>query len=205
VGGTTPTRLRVPPFPATVQYRNGNWKDSLASLHKLKDREGRLDAQGWFLVARNRHRLGQREEVQNAWRQALTWIREQELQAQDNAVRRFQYEMVRPAIEALRREAENLLKENQQAAPSGGATNPVQREQVDNTAPMRNPLASIGVAPATFADAHPPGRHFIAQGVGGSVAQCKLMTRHAASPASPTGLLAGDAGWPCGRWTRSNP
>jgi hypothetical protein len=58
---------------------------------------------------------------------------------------------------------------------------------LDNTAPMKNSLTSSGVAPATFADTHPPWHQFIAQGVGGGVAQCIWMTRR---PHKQTALRA---------------
>lgn len=39
---------------AMVQYRNGDWRDSLASLDQLKAQEGAWDASGWLLIAMNR-------------------------------------------------------------------------------------------------------------------------------------------------------
>ena len=58
----------------------------------------------------NRQQLKQREEARAALRKAVEWIDERKRQAEDNALLRFQYEMMRPAIEALRREAENLME-----------------------------------------------------------------------------------------------
>jgi tetratricopeptide (TPR) repeat protein len=95
---------------ATAQYRNGDWRDSLASLERLKARAGGLNACGWFLVAMARHQLKQREEARAALRQAAEWIGEQQRKAEDDALLRFQYEMMRPAIEGLKREAEGLIE-----------------------------------------------------------------------------------------------
>jgi tetratricopeptide (TPR) repeat protein len=95
---------------ATAQYRNGDWRDSLASLERLKAREGEFAAADWLLVAMNRHRLKQRDEARGALRKAIEWMDERKRQAGDNPVLRFQFEMMRPGLESLRREAENLLE-----------------------------------------------------------------------------------------------
>jgi tetratricopeptide (TPR) repeat protein len=95
---------------AMVQYRNGDWQDSLASVEKVKAKEGSLDANGWFLSAMNLHQLKQRNDARAAFRKADEWIEERKRQGEENALLRFQYEMVRPAIEALRREAQNLIE-----------------------------------------------------------------------------------------------
>jgi tetratricopeptide (TPR) repeat protein len=95
---------------AMVQYRNGDWRDSLAALEKVKAKEGELDASGWFLSAMDLHQLKRREEGRAALRKGTEWIEERRRQAENNAFLRFQYEMMRPAIEGLRREAENLIE-----------------------------------------------------------------------------------------------
>jgi tetratricopeptide (TPR) repeat protein len=95
---------------ATVQYRNGDWQDSLASLEKLRAREGAYDGSGLLLLAMNRHRLKQRDAAREALRQAVEWIKERERQAEGNAALRFQFELMRPGLEALRQEAEDLLE-----------------------------------------------------------------------------------------------
>jgi tetratricopeptide (TPR) repeat protein len=97
---------------AMVQYRGRDWRGSLASLEQLKARDGAFDASDWLLVAMNRHRLKQRDEAREALQKAVEWIDERKRQAEDNAVLRFQYELMRPALESLRREAENLLQGN---------------------------------------------------------------------------------------------
>src|SRR5262249_9654158 len=83
---------------AIVQYRNGDWRDSLASLERVRNRDGGFGASGWLVVAMNRHRLGQKEEARAALRSARDWMREQERKAEDNALLRFQYEILRPGI-----------------------------------------------------------------------------------------------------------
>src|SRR5262249_28799950 len=95
---------------ATVQFRNGDWADSLAMLEKVKTGEGGLDASGWFLSAMNLHHLKRRPEARAALRKGLEWIDERKRQAEDNALLRFQFEMMRPALEALHREAETLIE-----------------------------------------------------------------------------------------------
>jgi tetratricopeptide (TPR) repeat protein len=94
---------------ATAQYRNGDWRDCLASLDNVKGREGDLDAGGWFLVAMSKHQLKEQKESRMALRQAIAWLEAFEKQAKFNAVLRFQLEMMLPGLQALRREAETLI------------------------------------------------------------------------------------------------
>jgi tetratricopeptide (TPR) repeat protein len=95
---------------ATVQYRNGDWRDSLASLEKVKAIEGGFDAREWFLNAMDLHQLGERAEARAAFQKGLEWIDVLKRQAQDDAIFRLQYELMQPSIEALRQEAEKLIK-----------------------------------------------------------------------------------------------
>jgi tetratricopeptide (TPR) repeat protein len=95
---------------AMAQYRNGDWRDSLESLERVKALEGGFDATAWLLVAMNRQQLKQRAEAREALRKAVEWIDERRRQAEDNPVLRFQFEMARPTIEGLRREAEKLIE-----------------------------------------------------------------------------------------------
>jgi tetratricopeptide (TPR) repeat protein len=95
---------------AMVQYRNGDWRDSLDSLEKVRVKDGGLDASDWFLSAMSMHQLKRREEARAAFRKAVEWFEEQQRKAEDNALLRFQFEMMRPAIEDLRREAQKLLE-----------------------------------------------------------------------------------------------
>jgi tetratricopeptide (TPR) repeat protein len=105
---------------AMVQYRNRDWRDSLASLEQMKAREGGLDASGWFLIAMDRHQLKQREEARAALRKGLAWIEEQKRKTEEDALLRFRLEMARPAIDALRREAEALIEGKDPAAVGVG-------------------------------------------------------------------------------------
>ena len=93
-----------------VQYRNGDWRDSLASLDKMKAKGGEFDASDWFLIAMNRHQLKQKNAARSALGKAVEWIEEMQRKAEDNALLRVQFEMMRPSIEALRREAEQLIE-----------------------------------------------------------------------------------------------
>jgi tetratricopeptide (TPR) repeat protein len=105
---------------AMVQYRHGAWRDSLASLDQVKAREGGFDASSWLLVAMNRHQLKQRPEARAALRQAAEWMREQQRKAEDNPALRIQYEMMRPGIESLKREAETLIEGKDPAGVKAG-------------------------------------------------------------------------------------
>jgi tetratricopeptide (TPR) repeat protein len=95
---------------ALVQYRNGDWRDSLASLERVKARDGEFGGGDWLLTAMNRHQLKQKDEARAALRKAVEWMEDQQRKAEENAVLRVQYEMMRPALESLRREAENLIE-----------------------------------------------------------------------------------------------
>jgi tetratricopeptide (TPR) repeat protein len=94
---------------ATVQYRNGDWKDSLATLDRLKAAQGELDACDWLLSAMNLHRLDRRVEAGNAMRKANVWIDERSRKAEGDPILRMEYEMMWPAIETLLREAKGLI------------------------------------------------------------------------------------------------
>jgi hypothetical protein len=94
---------------ALAQYRNGDWRNSLASLEQVKALDAGFDATGWLLVAMNRHQLNQRAEARTALGKAVEWIKEQRRLAKGDALLRFEYERMRPALEALRQEAETLI------------------------------------------------------------------------------------------------
>jgi tetratricopeptide (TPR) repeat protein len=94
---------------ALVQYRNGEWKQSLESLEQLKAKEGEHSASDWFLIAMNRYRRNERKEAREAFQKADDWIEERKRQGEDDAGQRFQNEMMRPKLERQRREAEDLL------------------------------------------------------------------------------------------------
>ncbi len=95
---------------ARAQYRNGDWKDSLASLEHLKNAEGGFDALGWLLTALDRQQLGQKDEARDALRKGVERIEEMRRKAEDDARLRWQYERMRPSFESQRREAEQLIE-----------------------------------------------------------------------------------------------
>lgn len=94
---------------AMVQYRNGDWRDSLAALETVKARSNGFTAHDWFLSAMNLHHLDRRGEAREALKKGDEWLAERRRQAEDNPGLRIQYEFMRPAVEALRKEAESLL------------------------------------------------------------------------------------------------
>jgi tetratricopeptide (TPR) repeat protein len=95
---------------AMVQYRNGDWLDSLASLDKVKAGQNEFDASSWLLTAMNRHQLKQRAPARAAMQKAVEWIEDRQNKAKDDRLLQFQFEMMRPEIESLRREAEDLIE-----------------------------------------------------------------------------------------------
>jgi len=94
---------------AMVQYRNGDWRDSLASLDKMKVIQGDFDACDWLLSTMGLYRLNRQEEARAAFRKAGDWIDERTRKAGDDARLRMEYEFMRPAIEGLLWEARQLL------------------------------------------------------------------------------------------------
>jgi Tfp pilus assembly protein PilF len=105
---------------AMVQYRNGDWGDSMKSLEQVKARDGASDASSLLLMAMNLHQLKKREEARAALRQAVAWIEDQKRKAEDDALLRFRFELARPALESLRREAEALIEGKDPAAVGVG-------------------------------------------------------------------------------------
>jgi tetratricopeptide (TPR) repeat protein len=95
---------------AMVQYRNGDWEESLASLEKVKAREVEVDGSDLFLSALNLHHLKRRDEARAALREGIEWMNERKRQAEGDALQRFEYETIREELESLRREAENLIE-----------------------------------------------------------------------------------------------
>ena len=95
---------------AMVQYRNGTWQGSLASLEALKARQGgEFGASDWLLSAMDLYRLNRENEARAAVAKAVEWIEERRRKAAGNALLRMEYELMRPALEALLREAQNLI------------------------------------------------------------------------------------------------
>jgi tetratricopeptide (TPR) repeat protein len=95
---------------ALVQYRNGDWRDSLAALQNVKTREGGADARDWFVAAMDLYRLDRKEEARGALQKAKVWLRERNRQAEEDALMRFQLDEMRPAVDELRQEAESLIE-----------------------------------------------------------------------------------------------
>src|SRR5262249_50296653 len=87
-----------------------DWQDSLASLDQVKARAKEFEAMDWFLTAMNLQRSKRRAEAQAAFRKGGEWIGGQQREAEDNAFLRLQYELRRPAIDGLKREAEDVLE-----------------------------------------------------------------------------------------------
>ena len=96
---------------AAVQYRNGEWKESLESLEQVKARQNQFAASDWFFSAMAMHQLKRKEEARAALRKGVEWIAEMKRRGQDNPLIRFQFETLRPEIEELQREAEMLIEE----------------------------------------------------------------------------------------------
>jgi tetratricopeptide (TPR) repeat protein len=95
---------------AMVQFRNSDWKDSLATLDRLKAIENRFGAHAWFVSAMNLHHLGRVDEARAALRKANDWMDNQERKAQADVQIRLEYELIRPSLERLLQETRELLR-----------------------------------------------------------------------------------------------
>jgi tetratricopeptide (TPR) repeat protein len=95
---------------ALAQYRHGDWRGSLQSLAIVEAKVGGFDATDWFLTAMNLHRLNRWAEARDARQKAVDWIANQTREAEGDALLRSQLESQRPAIEALQREADDLME-----------------------------------------------------------------------------------------------
>jgi tetratricopeptide (TPR) repeat protein len=94
---------------AMVQYRNGDWRDSLATLESVKAKQGEFQAEDWLLSALNLHRLDRKQEAREARDQALAWIQERNRKAENDPALQYQNQMMWPTIESLLREVRGLL------------------------------------------------------------------------------------------------
>jgi tetratricopeptide (TPR) repeat protein len=94
---------------AIVQYRNGDWRDSLSSLEECKAKQGEFDASDWLLSAMNLFRLNRLKEAESAFLKSDQWMREAGRRAERDATSRLEYESMRPSVERLRREAQALI------------------------------------------------------------------------------------------------
>lgn len=95
---------------AIVAYRNAAWQDSLAALEREEAIVGSSDPGDCFLRAMILFRLGQRDAAAAALRRGKEMVDELERRAGQNPVLRLQHDLIRPAMEALRQEAEALLE-----------------------------------------------------------------------------------------------
>jgi tetratricopeptide (TPR) repeat protein len=102
---------------AMVQYRNGDWRDSLASLDTVKVKEGELDASSLLLSGMNLHRLDRKEEARTAVKKAVEWMDERSRNSQKDALLKMEYEFMRPAVEALLKEALSLMNGQESGGP----------------------------------------------------------------------------------------
>ena len=94
---------------AMVQYRNGDWRDSLSSLEKVKAIQGEFAASDWLVSAMALYQLDRKEEARAALRKASEWIAEQTRKAETDVGLRLEFELMRPALEDLLQEARELL------------------------------------------------------------------------------------------------
>lgn len=95
---------------ASAQYRNGDYRDSLASLDRVTARAGEPNAAGLFLSAMALYRLDRREDARAAFRKGVAWIAERRRRAEGDVLLRVQLELNRDVLEALRREAEAVIE-----------------------------------------------------------------------------------------------
>ena len=94
---------------AMAQYRHGDWRDSLASLETLRVRQGEASASDLVLASMNLVRLNRKAEARAALKQAARLMDEMNQKAASDALLRMEFELMRPAIEALMMEAQRLM------------------------------------------------------------------------------------------------
>ena len=94
---------------AMVQYRNGDWSDSLATIEKKKAFPGGFGASDWLVSAMDLYRLDRKEEARAALRKATEWINAQVKKAETDVGLRLEFELTRPTLEELLWEARKVL------------------------------------------------------------------------------------------------
>jgi tetratricopeptide (TPR) repeat protein len=94
---------------AMVQYRNGDWQDSLKTLGTVKAKQGEFQAIDWLLSALNLHRLGRKQEAREAMDYAMAWMQERNQKAENDPALQYENQMMWPAVESLLREAQGLM------------------------------------------------------------------------------------------------
>ncbi len=102
---------------AMVQYRNGDYRASLATLEIIKAKQGEFDASDWLLSALNLRRLDQKPQAREAVDKALDWMRERNRKAENDPVLQMQNQILWPSIESLLKEARDLLDGTEHAGP----------------------------------------------------------------------------------------
>lgn len=104
---------------AMVAYRNGAWKESLAALEQEEAIVGSSDSGDCFLRAMILVRLGRRDDAAAAFRRGKEGLDELERRARENPLFRLRHDMIRPVLDAMRQEAEDLLEGRDVAWRSG--------------------------------------------------------------------------------------
>ena len=94
---------------AMAQYRHGDWRDSLVSLDTLKAKQGEAGASDMVLSGMNLFRLNRKDEARAALKQAVRLMDEINQKAAGDALLRMEFELMRPAVEALLMEAQKLM------------------------------------------------------------------------------------------------
>ncbi len=107
---------------AMVQYRNRDWQNSLRTIEVVKEIQDGITAHDWILIAMNRYGLNQKGEADAALAKAKDWLNDRKESAGEDPVLRIQYEILRSQIDALLREAEDLIN-GKTPPPMGVASN----------------------------------------------------------------------------------
>jgi tetratricopeptide (TPR) repeat protein len=174
---------------AMVQYRQGDWRESLAALDRVKAKQGELDASDWLLSAMDLHRLNRQEEARAAMQKAIDWMGARSRKAAGDPLLRMENEMMWPAIEALLREAKDLIDgegtTRRKAAQADALAVPV-RTPLGNQAGRLVPLPAAsrliqsiipGEAYAESVEC-PPGREAPAQAIGDDLMPAAIRVQH---------------------------
>jgi hypothetical protein len=95
---------------ALTLYRIGDWSNSVAALDQVKAKQGDLQATDFFLLAMNQYQLKRPEDAKASLGKGINRWEELVREAEDNAELRVKIEGMRPTMEALKQEAQELLK-----------------------------------------------------------------------------------------------
>jgi WD40 repeat protein/tetratricopeptide (TPR) repeat protein/tRNA A-37 threonylcarbamoyl transferase component Bud32 len=103
-----------------VQYRTGRFAEAVGSFREAEAKGSRERAWDWLFLAMAHHRLGDREKARAYLARAADWIDEAERREQPGEGSRLWYGWSeRVEVQALRREAEDLLRQPESPPPSG--------------------------------------------------------------------------------------